>query len=415
MAWYVITSYPGQERKIRNAVSEENKNYSQPFEVYILPVRNVLLHLDKSRENQKIGMVFIRSDSAEELRDLLSVLSFKYNFHCHLMYDRINKQSLVVPESQMELFKEVHPEEIEELLLLSKPFRDYAAHNERYVIIDGPLKGLEGYKINLHKDKKLAVELGGMTLAINNIYSYKIARVFEPNKDPLFAHQQKDRMICHLIGTLQVNGFPDDAYKVLRFLLKECHEHKDIITFEASLKDKQNWTSVLHENIDVVKLQHYLSLLDAVTAGYLQSLSQHFYQEYENPDFKELIPEQRILPFLTPTSGVLNDSKITESIIHHKDFTEYIRLVNIKERRLFGKKSKEVKFSYYSHVGITNNLEQLIFSSFDQIREYFDLLPQNSNDNLECYLSDSIMTLEQIIEAPRCEATRKFLPNIIIR
>lgn len=71
---------------------------------------------------------------------------------------------------------EVSPERIRFLL---RPFKYYAGGNVKVRLLTGFLAGVEGYVIRIDRDRRLVMDVGGMSVAISGIHCEKFEVVEE--------------------------------------------------------------------------------------------------------------------------------------------------------------------------------------------------------------------------------------------
>ena len=373
MNWYVLTTRAGKELQVKDAIWTQRQDLTV-HDIYVLPVQNVYVP-DSSYEDHLVSststacrLVFVQVADIDLLRHYLTVARSKDDVIARLMYDVVRHDILVIPDQQMNLFRLMQPEWIDEFIVLSKPFADYAARNERFYIVDGPFKQLEGYKIDLHKEKKLAVSFGNMTLALNSLYKYKVVRVYEPQKDQFFGRSNTQRIICNLIAHLQQFGEVDTAYAALRTLILDCHLHDaDITRLERKYKDEHH------------PLYNFLAGLDAQTAGHLQSLAIHYYANGANPDLHQLIPDRNLLPFLTPHLSTLNyqlsSPNCQLSIINYQLSSP----VSLHERIAdpHTRTSQVIETTYDAHIGVRPLSDgHRVYADFTTFHHQFQSLPE---------------------------------------
>lgn len=90
-----------------------------------------------------------------------------------MLYDYSKKTNghkaplLTVPENQMRMFKDFNENYADQLVILERPFSDYAFNpktgepNEIVRVVDGPLAGREGYIACFRRDKRLVFQMRG--------------------------------------------------------------------------------------------------------------------------------------------------------------------------------------------------------------------------------------------------------------
>lgn len=120
------------------------------------------------------GLVFLQG-SPRLLQDYLDI-----NFPpIHLVNNCSTHLPAVIPDAVMQPFMrmlEVSPERIRFLL---RPFKYYAGGNVKVRLLTGFLAGVEGYVIRIDRDRRLVMDVGGMSVAISGIHCEKFEVVEE--------------------------------------------------------------------------------------------------------------------------------------------------------------------------------------------------------------------------------------------
>lgn len=125
------------------------------------------------------GLIFLHGDTAS----LQAYLSDK--FPClHLCKNCSTGRYAEIPDSQMQPFMRVCETSPERIRFLLHPFHYYAHNRIRLRITTGDLAGLEGYVIRIDRDRRLVMDVGGISVAIAGVHAEKFEEV-EPYKDML--------------------------------------------------------------------------------------------------------------------------------------------------------------------------------------------------------------------------------------
>lgn len=134
----------------------------------------------KSRSIQEIekptvsGLVFIQGD-AESIQEYLNENFAPY----HLVKDCSTGKPAIITHSRMRPFMQIMKNDPTRIRFLLKPFSYYADGNTKLRIISGDMAGLEGYVIRIDRDRRLVMDVGGMTVAINGVHCEKFEIVKE--------------------------------------------------------------------------------------------------------------------------------------------------------------------------------------------------------------------------------------------
>ena len=90
----------------------------------------------------------------------------------------------MIPDSQMQPFMRVSETSPERIRFLLHPFHYYARNRILLRITTGELAGLEGCVIRIDRDRRLVMDVGGISVAISGVHAEKFEEV-EPYKDML--------------------------------------------------------------------------------------------------------------------------------------------------------------------------------------------------------------------------------------
>lgn len=169
------------------------------------------------------GLIFIKGYSS----DVQAYLDQKFPPH-RLCRNRSTGQTAEIPNSQMEPFMRIALTDPERIRFLLRPFAYYAQNRTLLRITTGQFAGLEGYVIRIARDRKLIIEVGGMSVAIGNIHAERFEEV-NKNEATLKERQTFGKRNLH-----ERNAFIDHYFHQV----KTAHEAK-----------------AQAENIDLLRLQ----------------------------------------------------------------------------------------------------------------------------------------------------------------
>lgn len=97
----------------------------------------------------------------------------------HLVNNCSTHRPAIIPDSVMQPFMRVLETSPERVRFLLHPFKYYAARNIKLRITSGFFAGLEGYVIRIDRDRRLVMDVGGMSVAISGIHCEKFEVVKE--------------------------------------------------------------------------------------------------------------------------------------------------------------------------------------------------------------------------------------------
>ena len=242
--WFVVRTLPHQERKLADLLSAHLTQAPNIFEAYC-PTHTTADTGSKGRDMQQplfAGYVFILS-TQEAVADFIG----KYYPDGTLLYerkkdDRHKAGFLTIPEEQMRFFKDFNENYAEHVIVLEKPYCDYAFNpktnepNEIVKVLDGPLKGREGYLTRFHRERRLVFNMktidseGHFAVSIPNIWNFHVVRLHNTEGDRQTIGTQKARAVDLLVGMLESCGHERETLPML-------YETVDSLVIKPSLAE----------------------------------------------------------------------------------------------------------------------------------------------------------------------------------
>lgn len=263
---------------------------------------------------------------------------------------------------RLRLYNDRLVEGMEELQILNTDFRLLEMENDTVAIVDGPLKGFEGIikQVTTHgrKDRHLLFRVGDWTVRIPGVRSHRHIVVREAKQGNRVCHVNAWRHIDLLIGRLQAEIDADEAPRLLRTVLLGLNRGTQLADYITTLPDDE-------------PLKHFLCGLSTPEEAALLSLS-HYFQSYDQSilaALADLLPDHRLRPFLTPTSGKEIPDGQDYTTLAHKEFTELILRLDLRphfRRMVFTDGSFQLTdatnqpaedFTYYAHIALLPNAD----------------------------------------------------------
>ena len=112
------------------------------------------------------GLVFLQGRPVE----IQAYLDNRFP-HAHLCKNCSTGRVAEIEDSQMRPFMRVNETEPERIRFLLKPFHYYARNRVLLRITSGVLAGLEGYVIRIDRDRRLVMDVGGISVAIAGVHA----------------------------------------------------------------------------------------------------------------------------------------------------------------------------------------------------------------------------------------------------
>lgn len=133
---------------------------------------------DGSRRVQKkemptiSGLIFMQGRP----EDIQAYLDDKFP-QSHLCKNCSTGRVAQIADSQMRPFMRINAIAPERIRFLLRPFHYYARNRILLRIISGELAGLEGYVIRIDRDRRLVMDVGGMSVAVSGVHAEKFEEV----------------------------------------------------------------------------------------------------------------------------------------------------------------------------------------------------------------------------------------------
>ena len=112
------------------------------------------------------GLVFFQG-FPEEIQAYLN----KHFSHARLCKNCSTGKVAEIPDSQMQPFMRVTETSPERIRFLLHPYHYYARNRILLRITTGEMAGLEGYIIRIDRDRRLVMDIGGMSVAISGVHA----------------------------------------------------------------------------------------------------------------------------------------------------------------------------------------------------------------------------------------------------
>lgn len=118
------------------------------------------------------GLIFLQGDP-KALQTYLT----EHFISIHLCKNCSTGKVAQIPDAQMRPFMRINATEPERIRFLLKPFHYYARNRILLRITTGELAGLEGYIIRIDRDRRLVMDVGGMSVAISGVHAQHFEEV----------------------------------------------------------------------------------------------------------------------------------------------------------------------------------------------------------------------------------------------
>ena len=175
-----------------------------------------------------------------------------------------------IPNNQMQAFMRVAETEPERIRFLLRPFAYYAKNRTLLRITSGTLAGLEGYVIRMARDRKLVMDVGGISVAIAGIHAERFEEVGK-NENDSFGRATFYKRNLH-----ERNAFIDRYFHPIR-TPQEVAAQADNIT----LLHHQTLRDLAEEMLDTKEAYEILSFIIEEIGYYYAPIFDRFQNELQ--------------------------------------------------------------------------------------------------------------------------------------
>jgi len=409
--WYVVRTKRHQEGKLVELLEKQKAQTKNILEIYAPTHTTVNVHQDSDDRQKPLfaGIVFVLATQ----NALMSFMK-EHSKDADIQYERKKEKGertrmCVIPESQMRAFRDYNENYADKVIVLERPYSDYAFNtktgepNEIVRVVDGPLAGCEGYICRFRHGKRLVFQVQGfepgswLTVSCPKAWDLHVVRLHNMEGDRLSVGTEKGRAVDLLAGILQACGYGERTLQMLYGII-------DRLVVKPSLV---SLCKELHAHGDIA-LSQRLARMTGTEAELVINLVRY---EHDNPGYvKANWSKLALRPFLTPTAGVEMEEGKTGVKFHHKDFTEIIRKVDIKEEAYLPslQKDETITTTYYAHIGMMEDKdkeESTYFANWDGFLQEYFLTAGKANEKLVAgtveAVPDGTANAEKLIESFR--------------
>ena len=391
--WFIVNTDKFQEQKTKEFLE---KTYPGIVKFVYLPKCRTKYVNAQGEERFRFrpliyGLLFIKADSIKVLKKILTPWGYfvyediirsletgelqkeKLVSSAHLLCKDVKNLSTddivktaTIPDEDMEhfiYFSDKVADGIEGLSIVDKRYDDLIQENDTVRIFSGPLAGWVGVvkqiKNKGKKDRHLFVRFGNnLCLSFSNVRQYDMQVEHEATKGPKAEAVGVWRAIDQMVGYLQAKQPSENAYQTLRTLFLDYQKRLPVYR-------NQSMSDLAYENKKekntVAQQQKVLDQIDERMRNNFRILSRNFPtgEITLGECLEELIPDAKLRPFLTPTSGEIIPEGQNFTILCHNGITELILRCNLRD--IFLDKDEESDknttvfdedYEYYAHFAL---------------------------------------------------------------
>ena len=238
--WFLVRTQPGHERELSDLIEQKKGEVRNVLEAYC-PTRttvNVRLGSNERKATLFDGYVFVLATQGalvEFLRDNCPNAFLRYN---RKRTPDEKATPCIIPEDQMRAFKDFNENYAEMVVVLERPYTDYAFNpregnqaNEIVRVLDGPLAGCEGYICRIFRKKGLVFEVCGaepgsrLTVAFPDASALHVVRLHNAESDRLQEITRKEQAADFLLSLLQDCGYEEQTIPLFRDVILRLSRH----------------------------------------------------------------------------------------------------------------------------------------------------------------------------------------------
>ena len=163
--WSYIFMHHNKVKSMEEQLVKDNRTYFVHKTVHYYR-KSGKRQVQKKEMPTVSGLVFFKG-CPKEIQSYLD-----NNFpNCHLCKNCSTGKVAEIPDSQMQPFMRVAEISPERIRFLFHPYHYYARNRILLRITTGELAGLEGYIIRIDRDRRLVMNIGGMSVAISGVHA----------------------------------------------------------------------------------------------------------------------------------------------------------------------------------------------------------------------------------------------------
>ena len=387
--WYLVRTRPGHERELCAQIEREKGEVGNILEAYCPTHTTVNVRQGDNEHKLPLfdGYVFVLATQGalvDFLRDKCPGAFLRYN---RKRSPEEKASPCTIPESQMRAFKDFNENYADKVVVLERPYTDYAFNrnegnepNEVVRVVEGPLAGKEGYICRFRRKRGLVFQVQGvepgshLTVSYPNVYDLRVVRLHNAEGDRSSIGTEKARAADLLIGLLQSCGYEEKTLPMLYDITERLAVKPSLV---ALCKE-------LHRQGEEA-LSSRLARLTGKEATLVLNLARY---EHDNPGYVKATWRKLVLhPYLTPTPGIVMEENQCEAVLRHEGFTEVIRKVSVAEETYYPSKEKAetVATTYYAHIGILPagpSSACTLFANWDAFLEEYFMTGGKANERL---------------------------------
>ena len=427
--WFIVNTDKFQEQKTKEFLE---KTYPGIVKFVYLPKCRTKYVNAQGEERFRFrpliyGLLFIKADSIKVLKKILTPWGYfvyediirsletgelqkeKLVSSAHLLCKDVKNLSTddivktaTIPDEDMEhfiYFSDKVADGIEGLSIVDKRYDDLIQENDTVRIFSGPLAGWVGVvkqiKNKGKKDRHLFVRFGNnLCLSFSNVRQYDMQVEHEATKGPKAEAVGVWRAIDQMIGYLQAKQPSENACQTLRNLFLDYQKRLPVYR-NQSMSDFAYESK--KEEITVAQQQKVLGQIDEKMRNNFRVLSNYFKAGEISLErwLNELIPDAKLRPFLTPTSGAIIPEGHDYTLLHHNGITEFILRCNLRDvfQDKGGVKADknttifDEDYEYYAHFALVNTDGGKV-KAICSWGGFYDYYASQSSQEQEAFLRD---------------------------
>ncbi len=173
--WSYLFVHHTKVKSLEDQLKKDNMTYfvHKTVRYYKKPGRHKVSHHDVPTVS---GLVFIQGSPS----DIQAHIS-EFFPNLYLCKNCSTGRVAEIPDSQMQPFMRITETSPERIRFLLHPYHYYARNRILLRITTGQLAGLEGYIIRIDRDRRLVMNIGGMSVAINGVHAEHFEEVDQPD------------------------------------------------------------------------------------------------------------------------------------------------------------------------------------------------------------------------------------------
>lgn len=227
--WCYLFVHHKKVKAFEEQLIKDSRQYFIHTSIKYIPQRGDKNSVRRTVVQTVSGLIFLKGTPSE----LQTYLEDRFPQH-RLCKNCSTGRVAEIPNSVMEPFMRVAQADPDRVRFLLRPFIYYSKNRTLLRITSGDFAGLEGYVIRMARDRKLVMDVGGMSVAIGNVHAERFEEVGKNEAD------KHERATFYKRNLHERNAFIDHYFHPVKTVQEVAAQTENIeILRQQTLSDIQ--------------------------------------------------------------------------------------------------------------------------------------------------------------------------------